>query len=662
VRLLPWMNRNMGALIAGATLLLLVGAGIAATRSVPVDDAFRREARLEGPTMDALVALTRSDAKPILVDGERTLLDVSAWDSVLRVNGTEHRLHQLEYNVATDGRETHVTWSFPGYSLTERVTMEDDGAATLQWSFLRGAKAGPQDVSLELGQFAFFLRNASASGHEVRFRLDANDPRFEAPARATDPRDYEVVVAFDRAPASLWFGQGAQGGVDAFHVGFVGADPKPGEPLLLFEEKVRYSRVSTPRPAGNAPAVALPRALERGDAALDAGDLEAVLRVSQPTSKPALLYQGAQVLDVSSLDASLLVNATRVRLADLGRTVEAADRGVAVTWHGEGYRLVENVTLDADAMHVLWSWLRDEASGPQHVELELSHYAQGLANATVARTGFAQDVPAGEGRVAVRASFDPPASAAWTTSGADGADAQRARFTLEDPPAGNLTRIVEETFAVAPGPVEPAALPQEIRARLYFNESARSYALDAGDYRVRISTTNGADKPLLSSPAGRALLEISGWESALSVNGDSRALYHSDVEVVPGDAPCLVWSGPEGKLRECLNVTSADLRIAWSWWRAPGEPAQDVRLRLAHFGGPQSEAGINVTHVDYRLEAGPQESDNRSYFVHGHLSRAPDGFSFAPDAFRLDYALHDPPEGQWTPFFDERFFYDRGSP
>lgn len=663
MRPMAWLDRNMGVTILVAATLVLSGLAYAAVRDAPVRENILKRVDLAAGEYRASVAYAKGSDKPILYSpDERTLLDVSAWESVLTVNGTRQPLYRLEYNTASDGNVVHITWGSPAFALEQRIELREDGLR-IDWSWLRAPRSGSQLVDLEVGLFAYWMESARFDGTSVTYRLAATDPRYPPPlAGVADTRDYAVNVTFDRAPDGLWFGE-TPDGVDGVHARFVLLDAPAGAVVPFFSQRVTYERTDAPRPpSGDAERRGIPfQAGAADEASIAAGAYAASIPLGKGTDKPLLREKdGRHLLDYSAWASTLRVNGTLQPLYALEYNVTTTREDARIAWRGEGFTLEERVSLTDARAELVWVWRADAGGASQEVELDVARFGRYLENASLGAQAVAFTLPArdpafpdearGDAPYAVRLDFDRPPARTLLGETPEGVDSVRTSFRFRAEPGEEKVVLHErvtfrrgEADALDGAPAPRVAVPVE-------DPAARALLLHAGDYRASVAHGKGSDKPLVRHADGTTLLEWSGWETNLWVNGEGPVpLYRHEYLVnLTGELPCIDWLGVGYTLRQCLEVTADGVVSRWAW-RQDDERVRDFILEIAHFAPFGADARV--------------EGQTMRYSAGGHdLALSWDAPAFATrfgvgderiDAFRLEYRFALRP-GAFVPLFAER--------
>lgn len=665
---MTWLERNMGLVLLVGTAVALAGVTFAGLRGLPLDDAHASRHELEAGRYHAILSLNKGSDKPLLLSDEgRTLLDVSGWESRIRVNGSERALYRHEYGVAREGGTAYLTWSAPEYALEQRVLVSEEGVR-LEWWFVRAPRTGPQEVVVEIGQYAYLMRDASLVERTVRFALDPWDPR-EAPPKPVRPEPYAVTLAFDRAPDALWFGE-TERGVDSVHVAVRLADAPEGEPTLLFAQTVTYERGGLPPADGALPTRAIPvDDKDPHSLRLRAGSYQALVATGKGSERPVLrTLQGRDLFEVTAWESHVTVNGTKTILYRHDANVSVERENATLTWALADHRVEESVRLTSEGLEVAWRYVREPGEGPQDVQLSVAAFARYMGNASAQGREVRYHVQDADGRpLTVRVLFDRDVDGLRFAQAPGGTDAFHALVRFAAAPQGQGLDVLAMRVWAEEGTLPPLegrpALREGVPLRI---EEPPRIELRAGDLLATVALNKGSDKPLLRhAPTGRALMEVSAWESFLRVDGEERILYrHEALLNVTDDEVCLRWVDPAFTLRQCIALSSDDLTVRWSWLRAPGAPAQDVRLQVGHFAAfllqESHEPGKGVHYVLSPRAPGeaPWETGEAGHIVHLAFSPEPERVDFGravggTDAVRATWALDAPPEGVETLFFTE---------
>lgn len=658
-RAMVWLDRNVGLVIVLGCLLVMSGMTWAATRNAPVEEALLKRLELSEGDHRAAISLSKGTEKPIVYSPEgRTLLDTSAWETRLLVDGEAHALYRDAYNAAADGDVAYVTWSAPGYQLEQRVETRGDGV-TVQWSWLRKAGAPPQDVVLEVGQYAYHMQEASFDGRQIAYRLSAADPRSPPPF-PVDPAPYAVRVHLDRTPDLLWFGETSEG-IDGVHFRYNLSDPPEGRQVPVFTQRITYERGDVPLPTASGERRSVP-ALDpqASEVRLAAGDLRVSLPLFHGAHKPLLRdVDGRDLLEVSGWESTLEVDGERFPLYRQAYEVAHDDASATVTWRGEGHALEQRIRLTDASLSVEWSWLREEGAPRQDVTLEVAHFSRYMASPTADAGRLAWRLD-GSDRV-VDARFEPAPARLRVGETPEGIDSFRAAWTLADPPAGVRVPLANATFTLTRGdppvlgpPVERIASPVEDR-------EAGIILLGAGDLRALLATDRGAQQPVLRTADGRDLLEVSSRGSLLEYAGQPwRTLplsaYDHRARIEDGRA-CVLYEEGVFAFRECVGLTQDNATVAWEWRRAPGGTEPDLRLTLAHFAFFMRDPTFDDGTLGYLLDpVDPREgpSEGPRHRIVARFDPAPDDAFFggppgSTDALRAVFRLEGDTGGEWRP-------------
>ena len=673
-RTMTWMDRHMGALILVVTILLMGTMTYGATVDAPVKGALLKRADIEAGDYRVAVSLAKGSDKPIIFTPEgRPLLDLSAWESVVTVNGTRQTLYRNVYNMVQDENVIVLTWSHDHYALQQRIVAEESGV-TIEWSWIRHPATGAQDVTVELGQFAYYMRNATLDGGTLQYRLDAIDPRYPPPYLGFEPLDHAVTVQYDPPPSYTWFGE-TPAGLDGVHTQHRIAFPPAGEAMKFLTQHVSYERTDAPAPAQGPLEVVGIATHDPGDARvrLAAGDYHVGIALQKGSDKPLLRARdGRPLMDLSAWDTMLRVDGNLTRLHRHEYNVSADGTSARVTWFADDWSLEQNLSVTSDGVDIAWWWTSARA---HRVELHVAHFAAYMQHVTTNGAALAYALSAADplGGVPqqpedardrwVRVDFDRPPALLRLDAAPEGNRSFIASFA-DNVPASSRTLLAHERVVIGR---EPVALgpPMVARAAAVEDPLGGRLLLHASGYDASIALTKGSDQPLLRSDEGRALLEISGWESFLRVNEREMPLYRLEHRVnLTGETPCIEWTDAQFILRECIAVASDGMRVAWEWWRAPDAPAQDVSLSVGHFAYFLENAGRNEGTLEYFLAAHdpreqPAGDDAARYHVIMGLEPPPARSPFGSDAFRLEYDLAQPAAGAWTPIFTETLRYER---
>lgn len=417
---------------------------------------------------------------------------------------------------------------------------------------------------------------------------------------------------------------------------------------------------------------------------LEAGDYRATVSFNKGSDKPLVTSpQGRSLLDVSSWESTLTVNGTTRTLYRLEYNAHADGDVAYVTWSDFDYALEERIEVTDGGVNVEWRWLRKPDTGAQDVQLTVGHFAYYMENVTTDGASVQYELPPRDPRVpderdesdapyAVRVAFDRPPDALWLGETPEGIDAFHVAYRLDEPPGGQAIPIFRETITFQREPLPPLAEAELARvARPIQVQTPPGIRLQADEYHATIALGKGSDRPSLSTPDGRVLLDVSGWESVLAVNGVERLLYRHEYEVnLTHDEACLRWIDPAYALRECVHVSSENVTIRWDWLREPDAPPQDVLLTLAHFGFYMQDGAVDGRVASYGLpkddprEAGGEaDAGDVAYRVRVEADRDVEAFfgvdtEGRTDAFRFRAPLSDPVAGEWVPLLVETITYE----
>lgn len=650
--LMAFLDQRIGAIILVGALLAMGGLTWSAMVDAPVEEALLKRIELESGDHRAAISLTKGTEKPILFSPDgRTLLDVSAWETRLKVNGETSVLYRDVYNAHSDGKVAYVTWSNPRYQLEERIEADEDGV-TIRWAWMRQLGAPPQNVTVELAQYAYYMEQASLRDRVITYRLAAADPRQDAaPADATP---YVVRIGLDREPDLAWFGETPQG-VDGVRLRYDVLDPPAGLSVPFLTQRITYERTDAALPPPEGERRAVPSLDEETrEVVLRANGLRLVLPLFDGAHKPLLQNSdGRDLVEISGWETTLsLGGGAPVPLYRHPFRVVHDDEGAAVSWLVGASTLEQRISLASDALDVEWWWTQDPDEAPRNLTLEVAHFSRYMENLTADGQRAAWRLNGTD--LVLDARLDPRPARLRFGATPEGADSMRAAFRLDAPVGRDPVLVGRMSLRLVDGaPLPVLGPPAERVAAPLLDHDTGVVHLGAGDLHATLSTTRSADHPTLRyAPTDRALLEVSARQSILHVEGQPPFALHAfdHATRVEEDRACTTWEDAAWALRECVRLTSDGMNLTWEWQRAPGAGAVRAELTLAHFAfflrDPTYADGL----LGYLLEDG----EGPRHRLAARFDPAPvRGFFGGPpgatDAFRAVYVLGgDEPEGEWT--------------